>query len=87
MAGGKITHQPNEDAEELYDVCVCDAVQAPEQRVEHGDARAEDDRRPVIHVDDHTQRSSCMETKLNNVLKFEKHVITEHFLLKVSFRI
>lgn len=45
--------QANEDAEELDDVGVGHGVEAAEQRVEHGDARAEDHGRAVVHVDDH----------------------------------
>jgi len=49
------THQSDEDAEELDDVCVGDAVETAEQRVEHCNARAKNHTRPVVHVDDHTQ--------------------------------
>ena len=44
--------QPDEDAEELDDVGVGHRVEPAEERVEHGDARAEDDAGPVVHVDD-----------------------------------
>lgn len=54
--------QADEDAEQLDDVGVGHGVQPAEQRVEHGDARAEDHRRAVVHVDDHGQRGSCVTT-------------------------
>lgn len=52
------TDQPDEDAEELYDVSVGDRVEPPEQCVEQSDASRHDDGGVVVHVDDHTHRRS-----------------------------
>lgn len=49
------TDQSDEDAEELDDVGVGDAVEPAEQSIEDGDARAEHDRRTMVHVNDHAQ--------------------------------
>jgi hypothetical protein len=54
-----ITYESDEDAEELDDVGVRDAVKTPEECVENGDAGTEDHARTVIHVDDDAQRSPC----------------------------
>jgi hypothetical protein len=54
-----ITHESNKDAEQLYDVCVSDAVKTSEKCVDNGDAGAEDHARPVVHIDDDAERGAC----------------------------
>ena len=46
------TYQPNEYAEELYDVGVSDRVEPTEECIEEGDAGWEDDGSVVVQVDD-----------------------------------
>ncbi len=50
------THESEEDAEELHDVCVGDGVEAAEQRVEDGDAGRHDHGRRVVDGEDDGQR-------------------------------
>lgn len=54
-SAGSVTHQADEDAEELDDVCVGDGVEAAEDCVEDGDGGTHEDGHGVADVQDDRQ--------------------------------
>jgi uncharacterized protein YndB with AHSA1/START domain len=55
----EFTYESDEDAEELNDVRVGDAVKAAKECVDNGDTGTEDHTRAVVHVDDDAERGAC----------------------------
>ena len=72
VLAGTRTYQSHEDASELYDVGVCDGVEAPDPGVADSNQGREHHGHVQIHVDDHSQGSACMEQekgKLNAIIR------------------
>ena len=55
----EITHQSNEDEEDLDDVCVGDRYESSEERVEDGDDGRHDDGDLDVELEDHLQSRAC----------------------------
>lgn len=82
----EFTYKPDEDAEQLDDVSVGDAVKATKKRVEYGNAGAQDDAGPVVHVDDNTKRSTCEQISHTNSMLMS-HGSSDAFFNRNPFEI
>lgn len=54
-----ITHQADENENELYDVCVGDRVKTSQQSVGDGHSSRNPDAHSIGQIQDHTHRDTC----------------------------